>query len=354
MEKYETDEFGDEIYPVKNGDQIYIKPTNNFEIMAKKKDSNGNFTPYFARNRNNHPICPLLKDNMKYLELNIPYPKNSENNKELYPKRNEKEYYIGLNENCIYAKNEDGVDYFATYKNKSYYAFRKNKKGDVIEFPVQNKNNEFTYIIRDDIFIYPLNLTQHEIIYPVDSDGNQHYLEKEGKQYYGFEDGYPTYAKNKNKDDILALNNQSPYYAFCLVEGNEYYPSLQNKDEFYLIQNGRKVYAKRANKTEYYARTRNRNEILADDKNEPYYALSYKQIEIYPSNNLKNDFYKIVDNMECVAKNKITNVGFYAKNFLISEFYPKTFHEELDLQVEEKITQVEPTLNDIMVHNASK
>lgn len=355
--RYQIDSFGNQIYPLSSdGGERYIK-NGKFDIMAKKRDFRGNIHPYFAHDKDGNPICPFLKENMKYLELNIPYPKRGD--KELYPKLDNREYYIGQDENCKYARDENNQEYYARFMNEFYYAFKRNEKGDLVDFPIENQQKkEAMYILfvdkiqyplnwperriiypahsNDfvDRILYPLNWTKRRVIYPVDSSGNEYYLKNRGKQYYGHLQfnitalGVPIYAKNKLGNDILAFDKTIPYYAFSIfnfTKQSESYPEMKNRRQFYLRQNNREIYAKHK-KQEIYAKTENRDEYCAlDKKNISYYAIDENNIEIYPSTRLGKNIYRMESNKEKVAENKNSKQGFYAKDQFLNEFYPKQF-----------------------------
>lgn len=355
--RYEIDRFGNQIYPPSpEGGERYLK-NGKFDVMAKKRDFRGNIHPYFANDKDGNPICPFLKEGMKYLELNIPYPKRG--NKELYPKLDNKEYYIGVNENCKYARDENNQEYYARFMNEFYYAFKRNQNGDLVDFPIENQQREAIYILfvdkieyplnwperrviypadsKDfvDRILYPLNWTKRRVIYPVDSSGNEYYLENRGKQYYGHLQlditalCSPIYAKNKLGDDILALDKKIPYYAFTIskcVKISDIYPETKNRRQFYLRQNNKEIYAKRNKKGEIYAKTENRNDYFAvDETNISYYAADENNIEIYPSTQLGENIYRVENSKERVAENKKSKQGFYAKDRFLNEFYPKQF-----------------------------
>lgn len=185
MEKYEEDAFGNQLYPKPSDGERYIK-NGNFDVMAKKRHSTGKLTPYFAVDKDGHPICPMLEENMQCLKLDISYPK--QNNRELYPKLNDKEFYIAQNKTCRYAVDENGKKYYASYKilndynqwlKISYYAFRQDENGDTIDFPIINKQTMTPfYITYRDRMIYPCNKTKRTVIYPANIHGHEYYLEK--------------------------------------------------------------------------------------------------------------------------------------------------------------------------------
>lgn len=56
-----------------------------------------------------------------------------------------------------------------------------------------------------------------------------------------------------------------------------------------------------------------------------YYAVNNDNIEIYPISKLGKHIYRVEDDVERLAENKKTNMGFYAKDQFLNEFYPKKF-----------------------------
>ena len=353
--EYKKDSFGNEIYAKsENGTEIYLK-INGTEIVAKKRNSNGNLVPYFAKDTEGHPICPFSPD-MTHIEMDIPYPKNAEN-KELYPRRIGHEYYIGIHGNCKYARDENNEPYYAKQTGlEPYYAFKLNEKKDTVQYPIENNEGEIIYITRDDKIIYPENLTKRQIIFPLDSEGNPRYLEMNGKQFYAFSYGDGViYAKNKEGDDILAADQGIPYYGFKMrkIGKQEIYPKLKNKNEYYLSHNNLKVYAKTPEKNEYYAQIVHSGEYCADNNGNEYYATNIDNVEIYPRNKKGFQFYKNINNCELIAINKKTNEGFYAKDKKLNEFYPKNFILEEEINIEEKHNLSTLTLKNIISHNAT-
>ena len=348
----------DEIYATKaNGDQFYLAKPDGTEIMAKKHDDKGNLVFYFAMTRNQIPICPILVKNQQSLKENIPYFKNSRN-KEIYPKRKNRECYIDNENEMIYAKNEYGEEYYATDNNKKYYASRKLPNGDVVQYPIVDKKGKKKYIEENGIYIYPINITKNIPIYPEDEDKNEIYLEKNKKQFYGFNvQKLPVYAKHKTKNDYFALDNNVPYYSFYEQNGDkfQYYPKMKNKREFYLKMGNKEIYAK-FKLTERYAKTENlKDEILATDNAIPYYATNENSIEVYPKTT-DNQFYRVENSIEKVAMDKKNNVGFYAKTKDQNEFYPKDFNEtpvKEDTEILEPMFYIEPTSNEIITHMSS-
>lgn len=333
MEKYKVDASGNELYAKSDDNsERYIK-NGIFDVMAKKRDSTGKLNPYFARDKDGHPICPILYENMHCLELDIPYPK--QNNCELYPKLNDKEYYIAQNKICRYALDENGMKYYASYYCSDemnqwlkifYYAFRHDENGDIVDFPIINQRTMTPfYITYKDRIIYPCSKTKRKVIYPVNIHGDEYYVEFGGKQCYGHiqptinSAAFPVYAKKKWGEDILALNNKVPYYAFSMYKGakkREYYPRKNDRaEEFYLKWNNHEIYAKNDN-GEYCA---------LDKKRHPYYAINNNMIEIYPVSQLGKQIYRVENKVERVAENKKTKMGFYAKDQFLNEFYPKKF-----------------------------
>lgn len=331
MERYEVDSLGNQIYPRSEfGGEKYLKD-GKFDVMAKKRDSRGNFYPYFAKDREGNPICPFLKENMKYLELKIHYPKRGE--KEIYPKRDNKEFYIGQNEVCTYARDEAGNEYYAQSPNGYYYAFKRNQNGDLIDFPLNNEQGVPQYIMAKDGFLYPVNWTKRRIIYPVDSDGNECYLENGGIQYYGYfqtdtsSSAFPIYAKNKLGDDILAIRVRYPYYAFSIDQNRkkkEYYPKMKNGTKQFYLRIGRREFYAKFGKNEFYAKDGN-SEYFATDHNSTYYAIDGAENEFYPSTSLGKNIYRVEENIERIAENLKTKKGFYAKDEFKNEFYPKIY-----------------------------
>lgn len=329
---YEIDSFGNQIYPPSDdgGGEKYLK-NGKFEFMAKKRDSSGNLYPYFASDREGNPICPYLKENMEYLELNIPYPKRG--NKEIYPKRDNKEYYIGQNENCKYALDETRRRYYAKSENGYYYAFQRIQNGDLIDFPIDAEQRKPKFIITRDSIRYPVNWTKRRVLYPIDSDGNEYYLEKEGTQYYGIfpatsrAPAMPKYAKNKFGDAIFAIHANYPYYAFCIDpkgKKREYYPrNKEGQYEHYLKKGGREIYAKYGVK-EYYAHNEIGDYLARDRQNISYYARDADNNEFYPSTYLGKNIYRVKDKIERIAITT-SNKGFYARDESKNEFYPRNY-----------------------------
>lgn len=355
---YETDSSGNEIYAqLKNGSEIYLQ-INGLDIMAKRINSKREKVPYFALDKFKHPICPLLKRNMMYLELNIPYPQNTQS-KELYPKLNNKEYYIGTNSICRYAINQHFEEYYATNQNKMYYAFKINENQDFIEFPRINKQNEPTFIWEEDNLLYPFNLNTLKPLYPRDSALNEFYLKKNGKDCFAIRDNKPFYAKDNKRHDILPNDaNYIPYYIFYMLNEKKYevYPRRDNKD-YYKDVNYFEMYAKK-DKDEYYAKRENNDDYFALKTGFPFYASNGNKVEIYPSTHNGNNFYLKLQKQEKIAINKRNKKGYYAKNFAEEEFYPKSFEDEKiknipQVQVKKNYEFIEPSLTDIIAHEAT-
>lgn len=354
---YKVDSKGKQVYALlKNKSETYLQ-IEGLDIMAKQLNSKREWVPYFAMDQFNHPICPRLETNMLYLELDISYPKNSEN-KELYPKLNDKEYYIGKNKACQYAKEENQEQYYAQNKEEEYYAFQINESGDFIEFPRINKNNEAIYIQEKDSFSYLFNLSKFLPLYPK-NNLNEYYVKVYGKECFAIRNNRPFYAKTGQGHDIIPReSNNLPYYIFYTDNGKKYevYPK-KNNEEYYLEYTSCKRYAKK-DKDQYYAKKENQDDFLADEYTYQYYALDKDNVEIYPSKSNKNNFYKKINNKEIVAKNKNLMKGFYAKDLDKNEFYPKSFEEEMIKieiipEVRENYEFIEATLLDIITHEAS-
>lgn len=363
---YKTDSSGDEIYAtLKNGSQKYLQ-INELDIMAQKRNETGERVPYFAVDEFKHPICPRLERNIMYLELNIPYPRkfqsypNNFQYIELYPKLNNKEYYIGKNGQCQYATNENQEEYYATNVNKMYYAFQRNTIGEFIEFPRVDKNAKEVYIVENDQFLYPFNLSNLQPKYPKDLRRNEYYLRLKNMDCFAIRNNKPFYAKNRNGHDIFPNDTKrKQYYIFYILDGKKYevYPK-RNKDQYYLDQNSLKIYAKKDN-DEYYAKKENDDEYFADEHAIPYYAKNSDYVEVYPSNSRKDNFYKIIRKKEILALDKKTRQSFYAKDFAQNEFYPKSFEDERKpesppkVKVKKNYEFIDPTLTDIITHEAS-
>ena len=230
------------------------------------------------------------------------------------------------------------------------------KKNETVEYPIENNKGEITYITREDKIIYPENMTKQQITFPLDSKGNQKYLEINGKQFYAFSFGNGViYAKNKEGDDILVADQGIPYYEFKMRNNGKQkiYPKLKNKNEYYLSYNNLKVYAKTSEKDEYYALIEHGGEYCADYNGTEYFATNIDNIEIYPHNKNGFQFYKNINDIEWIAINKKTNEGFHAKDKKLNEFYPKNFILEEEIIIEEKHNLSILTLKEIISHNAT-
>lgn len=356
---YKTDSSGNEIYAtLKNGSKIYLQ-IGGLDVMAKMKNSQGKMVPYFALDEFNHPICPRLEQNMMYLKLNVPYPSNAKS-KQLYPKLNNKEYYIGTNQQCIYALDEYGEEYYAKNNNIEYYAFYKNANKEFVEYTRVNKNNENTYIKEENNFLYPFNLKTLQPIYPTDRNKNQYYLKlTNNKECFAVKNNTPFYAKDKNGNDILPYDFTGfTYYIFYILneKKHEVYPK-RDKDEYYLDYNYEEKYAKKAG-DEYYATKKNKCNFFAKHYHIQFYAKTAKDVEIYPSDEHGNNFYKKIRNKEIIAKNLKYRQGFFAKDHNDNEIYPKSFENEKEesppiVEIKKNYDFAEPTLNDIITHEAS-
>lgn len=360
IERYAVDKDLNQIYAKKNKNQFYLSKndgTEVYEVMAEKKNDENVFLPYFAFEENDEtPICPLLTKNQKFLTKNVPYPRKK--NKERYPKRNQHEYYVDRGQGMTYAKNENQDDYCATNsQGKRYYAFKTTSENEEVEFPPQKKNKENIYIEENNTVIYPLNITKNLPVYAKDNDNNEVYFQKNNIEIYGRNKFHlPIYAKDKDGKDRPALQNNVPYYSFYEKNGitYQYYPKLKDKTEFYVKEGKREIYAK-FDTEERYAQTKDQDDILATDNEIPYYATSKENVEIYPKKSGDN-FYRKEDDIEIPAINKITNEGFYAKKKNDDEFYPKIFK---NLPEEKTIivnidAPMEPTDDEIKAHIASK
>lgn len=355
---YKIDSDGKEVYAsLKNGSEKYLQ-FKGLDIMAKKFNLKREWVPYFAMDQFKHPICPRLETNMMYLELDIPYPKNSKD-KQLYPKLNDKEYYIGKNRECQYALDEYQEQYYALNGNDMYYAFHFNDSGEDIEFPRKNKKQEDIFIVNNYYVSYPFNLSKFQPIYPK-NELDEYYMKVNDIECFAIRNNKPFYAKNNQGHEILPRDSKnSPYYIFYMENSKKYqvYPTI-NKEQYYLQNKQYKVYAKK-DKDEYYAKKENKDEFFADASNEPYYAKNKNEVEIYPSKNNKNNFYKKIKEKEIVARNKRTWQGFYARDLNKNEFYPKLFYQIIEnesipqVEVKTNYDFIEPTLTDIMTHVAS-
>lgn len=355
---YKTDSYGNEVYAtLKNRSKIYLQ-IEGLDIMAKIKNSEGKMVPYFALDEFNHPICPRLKHNMMYLELDIPYPRNFKS-KELYPKLNNKEYYIGINKQCHYALNEHGEEYYAKNNNIKYYAFYENADGEFIEFPKQNKTHEDIYIIEENNFLYPFNLNKLQPIYPTDKQSKEYYLRLNDKECFAIRNSTPFYAKDKDGRDILPHDSTGfTYYIFYMLNNKKYevYPKI-NEDEYYVNHNYIEIYAKK-DKDDYYATKKNKCNFFAKHYHLQFYAKTGKNVEIYPSNNHGDNFYKKIGKKEMIAKDLNNGKGFFARDCNQNEIYPKSFENEKEesppiVEVKKNYDFIEPTLNDIITHEAS-
>lgn len=369
---YEIDNLGNQYYGAGvyakdlNNDEIYAKMKNGTEhylfkdginIMAKRRDASGNFSEYFALDKDGYPVCPL-GDNLvdherRVLKINIPYYKNADNI-ELYPRLSHGEYYISNNGNIKYAKNGINDEYFATASGIQFYAYKTSKGNDKIEYPAKNHLDEDIFIERENTIIYPLNITKDTPIYKTDSNNNEKYLEKHNHQFYGCNSKkLPIYAKLKNKDEFFAKKNDAKYYASVKINNitYEYYPKLKNKKEFYLKQgDNEEIYAKKHGR-DIYAKSEIGDDLLAINKAlEPYYAKNKTNEEIYPSLNNLNQFYKKVDNVEIVALDK--NSGYYARRADSSEFYPKNYKDQIEIADRDPGLNIykDPTIDEIENH----
>lgn len=356
LERYATTKDREEIYAQKDNNQFYLSKSNDEEVMAKQFNSQKELVPYFAVDTNQNPICPLLTKDQKCLIQNVPYPKKSKI--ERYPKRNQHEYYINRGHGIKYAKNENNDDYCATNSlGKKYYAFKTSEENEEVEFPPSNHKDENTYIEENNTIIYPLNITKNVPVYSKDKDNNEVYFQKNNVEFYGHNKSrLPIYAKDKDGNDRPALRNNVPHYSFFDKNGTvyQYYPKLNDKNEFYIKEGNKEMYAKFAAE-ERYAQTSTRDDILAQDNNIPYYATDGKNVEFYPKLGGQN-FYRREANIEKIALNKSNNEGFYAKNTDDDEFYPKNFNV---LPAEEIVipnvnAPTEPTDDEIKTHVSSR
>lgn len=357
LPKYAQDKNHSEIYARNsNDDEFYRQEADGTEIFALKKNSKNQLVPVFAVTNQKIPICPILEKGQKFLKKDIAYPKIK--NKEIYPQRNNREYYIMKNHVCEYAKDELLDEYFALDENqKPYYGARLTKEGHLIEFPAKDHQKQQRYIETETTVQYPYDELSQRPIYPT-SNGDEMYIEKNDVQIYAKNRrNLPVYAKKANGDDFLALKGGEPYYAFYESGTNriEYYPKLNTRRQFYLRSGKTKIYAKHNNQ-EIYAKTENKDEILAQIDTVPYYATKANNTEEhYPSLFSGKNFYKVVDNKECIAVNKTTNEGFYATDDTGNQFYPKDFNPienpgagKVDLPA----IISEPTLDEILKHEA--
>lgn len=355
LEKYAKTQDNNEIYAQKNNSQFYLAKSNGEEIMAKQFNNKNKLVPFFAMDANQHPICPLLKKDQRYLTENVPYPKRS--NIERYPKRHQHEYYIDRGHGMTYAKNEVRDDYCATNsQGKKYYAF-KTLDNEEIEFPPKNNNKENIYIEENDTIIYPLNITKNLPVYAKDDENNEVYFQKNNVEFYGLNKSQlPIYAKDKDGNDRPAVQNNVPYYSFFNQNGTmyQYYPKLNDKTEFYIKEGNKEIYAKFA-ADERYAQTVTNDDILAKDNDIHYYATSGQNIEMYPKLQGQS-FYRKEDNVERIALNKTNNEGFYAKNKDNDEFYPKNFNvlPEDENVIVHVNAPAEPTEDEIKTHISSR
>lgn len=360
LDIYAKDKNQNELYASKaDKSQFYLSKTINGkvkEVMAKQQNTNKEFEPFFAFDKENDPICPLLTENQKCLAENVPYPKK--NKKEKYPKRHQHEYYVDRGQGMTYAKNENQDDYCAiNSQGKRYYAFTTTSENEEVEFPPQKKNKENIYIEEGNNIIYPLNITKNLPVYATDKDGNEVYFQKNNVEVYGRnKSNLPIYAKYQDGKDRPALQNNVPYYSFYDKNGKtyQYYPKLKDKTEFYIKEGNKEKYAKFDN-DERYAQNLNKNDILAKEDNIPYYAINKDNIEMYPQVEGEK-YYRKADNIERIAFDKNSNKGFYAKNKQEDEFYPKNFKDVLeDETVVVKVdAPQEPTDDEIKIHMASR
>lgn len=356
IEKYAQTKDNDEIYAKKNNSQFYLTKNNTEEIMAKKKDNSQKLVPYFALDTENNPICPILEKDQKCLSQNISYHKKE--NKEKYPKRHQHEYYIDRGSGIVYAKNETNDEYCATNsQGKKYYAFTTSLENEEVEFLPTTHQKETTYIEDSNTVIYPLNITKNLPIYSKDKDQNEVYFKKNNVEFYGHNKfRLPIYAKYKNGKDRLALLNDVPHYSFFEKKGKVYqfYPKLKDKTEFYMKDGNKELYAK-FDIAERYAQTKTKDDILAKNNNIPYYATDGQNIEMYPALGGQK-FYRKEANIEKIAFNKTTSEGFYAKNKVEDEFYPKNFNvvPEEEIEVGNVNVPTEPTDDEIKAHISSR
>lgn len=347
---------GNEIYAKKrNGDEFYLNDSKTKKDVLALRIIANKPQPYFALTKDGIPICPIVEDYMKYLKLQINYYKN-ENGKELYPKLGNNEMYIGFGDIQKYAKNENNDEYYAIRRNKMYYAFKKDKNGDDIEYFAHDHKGNVIMIDTGITIIYPINLKTKNPIYPVSGNGDEKYLVKNNKEIYGTNNLFlPVYAKKKSGDNFFAKDQNESYYASFLKNNkmHEYYPKLSNKKEFYLEKGDKLLYAKHFLTNEYYAKDEIQNEILALNKGLEYYVTNINEDECYPITSTNNEFYRVEGNIEKVAFNKKTKIGYYAKNSKQTEFYPKNFNDIPDILIEEELeVSNEPTDDQIQTHMA--
>lgn len=362
LPRYARNKDHSEIYARKsNNDEFYLEQGNGLEFFALKRDSKNHSVPFFAMTATNIPICPILEVGQKFLKReDISYPKIK--NKEIYPQRNNREYYIMKKNICVYAKNALLDEYYALNENQiPYYGAELTKEGHLREFPARNHNQQKTYIEISDIILYPFDEQLNRPVYPI-SNGDQKYVAKGDVEIYAKNrQNLPIYAKKANGDDVLALRNGQPYYAFYESGTTriEYYPKLKNKRQFYLRIGKKKIYAK-YNKKEMYAKTETETDILAEMDGKQYYATETKNNHIeeyYPSLSSGKNFYKLVDNKEWIARNITTNEGTnYATDEFKNQFYPKDFNKAENPDNAGNVVLppiiTEPTLEEVLKHEA--
>lgn len=354
---YAKNKDNEEIYAVKrNKDQFYLN-IDGKEIFALKKNSANQFVPYFAKTHTGIPICPILEVGQKFLKEKIDYLRNS-NKREIYPMRDSHEFYIMPDNTSIYAKDENASEYYAVNKNKkAYYGGRLTDDGHLIEIPAKDHKLKSIYIEENDTILYPIDHFKNAPIYPMDENKNNFYIEKNNVQIYGKnKQKLPFYAKKSFGDEFFATKNGIDYYASYEAENNhvEYYPKMKNKRQFYLKIGKKEIYAKH-NNNEKYAKNEKKDDILAENDNIPYYAANNNTIEIYPSYVSGRNFYKVINAKEMIAINKANNIGYYAKDEFNNSFYPKDFNPPVELdepKVEMPQTITEPTLQEILEHEA--
>lgn len=227
---YATDTDGNEIYPVENGNQIYLQekmyeeynePPEGFrQIPARNKDG----VPFYAK-INGKEVYPIINqfNNDRYFFI-------QHDGKEIYAKDKMQNYYYP---DLVdpYAKDRDENQYYVEIEGKQIYAKLQN-----VEIYARTKNNTCIYALDKGVPYYAKDEFYNEI-YAYDTFYQEFYIEIDDKEIYA-----------KSNDSITEL-----------------YAKDVEKSQFYALDEGKKYYAKKQWNDEYYAQTADRRDIYFTD-----------------------------------------------------------------------------------------
>ncbi|GBM91812.1 hypothetical protein AVEN_15693-1 [Araneus ventricosus] len=244
--KYAKNEKGEIIYPTINNNQIYISEVSVSSFHALENDNFQGFVNY-AQNNQKEIYPAITTNNGQQIDriVNNSYAKNLSTGEYYYPLDSNNNEYVTNDESSpnefkyavtsynvqIYAKDSNGNEYYAKKNGKEYFAKDLTTNNEF--YPKDNSGNEFYF-----------SLFNNDSVFAKVGNFFQMYAKKDGFEFY------PTLRNGKK---LYAKHNFDQYYCKDFITRKELY-AQDESNNFYFAKNkfDEEIYAIEANGDEYY------------------------------------------------------------------------------------------------------